>query len=252
MERNKLRLPALVLFGIYAVYSLALIPVYQIIASDLVLSDTLWWDLVDFGTRLFEVLGIGAAVGFLVHGIYRYTVKGCLHLYYLIAGALLFKYAASIISISVVMGYLDLTSDFSTYIIAYLIEAAEIALISLIGHKLITVLCRQNAIREKAALALGEDFAPEGEFYPFRRPFSRTNALQRTAFWGMVIVLGFRLIADLINDITFGFMYYGFSVKDIPVTILYWIILIVIPCFLAYLLSLGCIILAERKAEKEN
>ena len=250
MERNALRLPALILFGIYAVYSLALIPVYQIIASDLILSDTLWWDLVDFASKLFEVLGIGAAVGFLVHGIYRYTFKGCLPLYYLIAGALLFKYVTSIISISVVMGYLDLTSDFSSYLIAFLIEAAEIALVTLIGHKLITVLRRQNATREKAALALGEDFTPQGEFYPFRRPFSRVNALQRTAFWGMVIVLAFRLIADLISDITFGFMYYGFSAKDIPVTLLYWVILIVIPCFLAYLLALGCIILSERKAEK--
>lgn len=247
MERNALRLPALILFGIYAVYGAVLTPLYQIISADLVLSDMILWDIVDFAWQLFEILGIGAAIGFLVHGIYRYTFKKCLPLYYLIGGALLFKYVSSIASVAIVLGYLDLTADFSGYLVSFLIEAGTLALVTLIGHKLITKLCERNEIRAGGAKALGEEFVPEGEFYPFHRPFSRKNALQRTAFWGMIIVLTMRWISTLISDITFGYMYYGFSAADIPVTLLYWLALIVVPCFFAYLLALGCIMLSERK-----
>ncbi len=247
MERKALCLPALILFGIYTVYGAVLTPLYQIIYADLVLSDTLLLDIVDFAWQLFEILGMGAAIGFLIHGIYRYTFKKCLPLYCLIGGALLFKYVSSIASVAVVVGYLDLTADFSSFLVSFLIESTELALVTLIGHKLITALRVKNEIRSKAASALEQEFVPEGEFYPFRRPFSRTNRLQRTAFWGMVIVLAFRWISDLVSDITYGFLFYGFSAEDIPVTVLYWLILIVIPCFLAYLLSLGCIILSEKK-----
>lgn len=252
MERKSLCLPAVVLFGIYAIYSLALIPIYQTISADLVLSNTIWWDVIDGMCRLFETLGIGAAIGFIVHGIYRYTFQKCLPLYTLIGGALLFKYVASIAACAFVMGYLDLTYDFSGYLVSLLIEIVELTLTALIGHMLITKLCKRNEIRANGARVLGEDFIPEGEFYPFHRPFSRKNALQRTAFWSMIIVLAFRWISELISDIAFGYMYYGFSVADIPVTLFYWFILIIIPCFFAYLLSLGCIILSERKNNTEN
>ena len=77
MELKNLRLPALVVFGIYAIYSCALAPLYQFLSVDIILSDTIWWDIVDFLFNLFEVLGIAACFGFLIHGIYHYTAKEC-------------------------------------------------------------------------------------------------------------------------------------------------------------------------------
>lgn len=247
MEQKALRLPALVLFGIYAVYSIALVPLYQILSADLVLSDTLLWDAVDLALSLFEVLGIGAAIGFLVQGVYRYTFKGCLKLYYLIAGALLFKYVTSIVSVSIVMGTLDLTADFLSMLVSLLIEAGELALVVFLSHKLVTALCVQNEIRAAGAKVLGAEFIPEGEFYPFRTVFSRQNRLQRTVFWGIVAVLGMRTLSYLIDEIAYTVRFVGFTAKDLPITLVYWLILIVIPCLLAYLLALGCIKLSEKK-----
>ena len=253
MDKKSLRFPALVLFGIYAVYGAVLIPFYQIISADLVLMDTLWWDLVDFACQLFEILGIGAAIGFLVQGIYRHTYKKCVPLYLLLGGALLFKYVASIVAVSVVMGYLDLTADFISLLVSFLIEAAELVLTAWLGHKLITTLCEKNRIRQNAARALDQAFISEGEFLPFRRLFSRVNALQRTVFWSMIAVLLLRLASHIIGEIAYGLMGFGFSITDIPVLLLSWLILVIIPCFLAYLLALGCILLAEKKktAQKE-
>ena len=250
MEKKALRLPAFILFGIYAVYSIALVPLYQIVSADLALSETLLWDALDLTLNLFETLGIGAAIGFLVQGVYRYTAKDCVNLYYLIGGALLFKYVASIASVSIVMGSLDLTYDFFSYFLSLLIEVAELAFVVYLGHKLITTLCVKNELRASGAKVLGEAFTPEGEFYPFHSLFSRANRLQRTAFWGIIAVLGLRTLSYVIDEIAYTIRFVGFSVADIPITLIYWLILIAIPCFLAYLLSLGCIMLLEKKREQ--
>ena len=250
MEQRSLRLPTLILFAIYTVYSIALVPLYQIFSADLVLSDTVWWDVIDLAMSLFEILGIGAAIGFLVQGVYRYTAKGCIKLYYLIGGALLYKYVASIVAIFVTMGVIDLTYDFFSYFLSLFIELAELALVVFLGHKLITLLCAKNEIRASGAKVLGEEFTPEGEFYPFRSLFSRVNRLQRTAFWGVITVLALRTLSYLIDEVTYAIRFVGFSVKDIPVTLIYWLALIVIPCFLAYLLSLWCIVLGEKKNDQ--
>ena len=85
---------------------------------------------------------------------------------------------------------------------------------------------------QAASSTLGQDFAPRGEFFPLRKLFCRANPLQQTAFWGMIVVTA------LIG--------YGFSAKDIPIVALYALLLVFIPGFLGYLLSLGCMQLAER------
>jgi hypothetical protein len=71
--------------------------------------------------------------------------------------------------------------------------------------------------------------------------------LQRTVFWGIVAVLGMRTLSYLIDEIAYTVRFVGFAAKDLPVTLVYWLILIVIPCLLAYLLALGCIKLSEKK-----
>ena len=246
MELKNLRLPALVVFGIYAIYSCALAPLYQFLSVDIILSDTIWWDIVDFLFNLFEVLGIAACFGFLIHGIYHYTAKKCRPLYILLGGALLFKYAASIIAISIVGGSLDLTADFTSYIVSFVIEIAELILVIFLSHRWITVLQDANQRMQAASSTLGQDFAPRGEFFPLRKLFCRANPLQQTAFWGMIVVTALRLISYVIGEIAFSLIGYGFSAKDIPIVALYAMLLVFIPGFLGYLLSLGCMQLAER------
>lgn len=250
MELKKLRLPALVIFGIYAIYSCVLAPLYQFLSTDIILSDTIWWDIVDFFFNLFEVLGIAACFGFLIHGIYHYTAKKCRPLYILIGGALLFKYAASIIAISIVGGSLDLTMDFTSYIVSFMIEIAELVLVIFLSHRWITMLQSENQRMTAAAATLGQEFTPRGEFFPFRKLFCRNNPLQSTALWGMIAVTAFRLVSYLIGEIAFSLVGYGFSAKDIPIVALYALLLVFIPGFLGYLLSLGCMQLTERHFNK--
>ena len=250
MQRKVLRLPALVIFGIYAIYACILAPLYQFLAADIVLSDTVLLDIVDFFFNLFEILGISASFGFLIHGIYRCGAKKCRPLYLLLFGALFFKYIASIVAISIVQGSLDLTADFTSYIVSIVIEIAELVFVALLAHRLITSLQNENQRLKNAAATLGQSFTPRGEFFPFRKLFSRINPLQRTAFWGMIAVTALRLISYAIGEIAFSLVGYGFSAGDIPVLLLYAFLLVFIPCFLGYLLSLGCLLLAERHTNK--
>ena len=251
MERKALRLPALVVFGIYVIYACVLAPLYQFLSADIVLSDTILWDIVDVFFNLFEILGISACFAFLIYGIYRYSAKKCLPLYILIGGALLFKYAASLIAISIIGGSLDLTADFTSFLASLLIEIAELALLIFLSHRWITSRQDEERKLKNAAATLGKEFAPRVEFFPFRKLFSRINPLQRAAFWSMLAVAVLRLISHVIDEISFSIRFaYGFSVGDIPVLLLYALLLVFIPCFLGYLLCLGCLLLSKRHTEK--
>ena len=252
MKRNALRLPALVLFGIYAIYSMALIPLYQFLSADFVLSDTIFWDIVDFFLNLFEVLGIAAAIGFVLHSIYRYGAKKCYPIYILTGGALLFKYVASIIAISIVGGSLDLTADFSSYLISILMELAELGFMVFLGHRLITGLAEKNRTLKNAADALGKPYTPAGQCFPLQGLFHRINPMQRSAFWGMICVAALRLISFIVGEIAFSFVGYGFAAKDIPIILLYAILFVFLPAFLGYLLSLGCMQWSERFQKLEQ
>lgn len=250
MERKALRLPALVVFGIYAIYGCILAPLYQFLSTDIILSDTIWWDIVDILFNLIEVLGIASSFGFLIHGIYHHGIKKCRSLYILLGGALLFKYASSIIAISIVGGSLDLTADFTSYLVSILIEIAELLLVIFLSHHWITSLQNENQRLKAAAATLEQEFTPRGEFFPLRKLFCRNNPLQCVALGGMIAVTALRLISYVIGEIAFSLVGYGFSAKDIPIVALYALLLVFIPGFLGYLLSLGCMQLAERNFDK--
>ena len=250
MERKALRLSALVVFGIYAVYGCILAPLYQFLSTDIVLTATIWLDVVDLFFNLFEILGIAASFGFLIHGIYHYGIKKCRPLYILLGGALLFKYLSSIIAISIVRGSLDLTADFTSYLVSILIEIAELVLVIFLSHQWITSLQSENQRLQNASATLGQDFTPRGEFFPLRGLFRRNNPLQCAALWGMIAVTALRLISYVIGEIAFSLVGYGFSAKDIPIVALYALLLVFIPGFLGYLLSLGCMQLAERRSNQ--
>ncbi|MBQ9098891.1 MAG: hypothetical protein IJY50_05625 [Clostridia bacterium] len=247
MQKKDLKIPALLMFGIYILYSCALVPLYQLLSADIVLMNTIWWDVVDFLMNLFEVLGIATVIACLLYALYHYSLKACLPMYLLIGGVLLFKYIASLIAISIVGGSLDLTSDFSSFFISFALEIIELVFVALLGNYWIASLKRENEALEKANAALGKEFTPHNDFFPFQKPLSRTNPLQRTAFWGFVLITVFRLISYVIADVTYGLMGYGFSTEDIPVTLLYWLLLIFIPSIAGYFCSLGWMLLLKHK-----
>ena len=243
MPKSALRLPALLLFGIYAIYSCILAPLNKVLISDAVLFETVLWDLCDVFFNLFEVLGIAVAFGLLIYSIFRYGTKKSIPLYILVGGALLFKYVASIIALSIVQGSLDLTANYSSHVLSFFIELAVLAFVVILAHHLVLALQEKNDTLKKAAQTLGQPFTPEGETIPFNKKlFSRKNPLLRSAFWGMIAVGVIRLLAFVIDEVSYhSFFGTAYSAADVLVSLLYCVTHVLLPVFLGYLLALGCI-----------
>lgn len=250
MPRSTLRFPALFLFGIYAVYGCLLTPVMEYVVADTVLQNTVLYDVLDLLYNLFEALGVAAAFGFIIHGVYRFGAKSLTKLYLLTSGALLFKYLSSLIAVSIVRGSLDLTDDYTSIILSFLIEVAECVLVIVLANRWVGSLLAENKKVIAAAQKLGKEPVALFESFPFCRLFSRTNALQRTAFWGILAMTVLRLCSFIIGDLAYSiFFSISYSLVDVLVLLAYAIILVLIPSFLGYLLTLGCMRLAENKSE---
>ena len=219
MNRSSLRLPAAWLFGIFALYGCVLAPLYQYLISDILLQDTLWLDLVDLLFQHTEIYGDALLLGFLIGAVYRYGVREARPMLLLGLGALAFKYLATVIAISILYGSVDLTGGLTGYLFAFLLEAAIAALAVLLTQKL--------------ALPTRTD----GEI-PARPLFSVSDRIKATVLYSVLAVLASRLIAEVISEISFA---YAWSPSDIPVMLLYWLIMILIPSFIAYFIALRCV-----------
>jgi hypothetical protein len=244
MNKKNLRIPALFLFGIYTLYACVLAPIYQYIISDIVLSDTLWLDLVDLLYQYTEILGGAVMIGFLCYAVYRYELSGSKPMLLLALSALAFKYVFTVISISVVLGSVDLTGELSIYLVAFLLEFSIMALTVYISHRKVTPIMRGYAEKHKAATVLGIDKKQENPCLPFKRPVSLNNPLQLSVFIGTLITIGWRFLLSIIEELAFGI---PIEASDIPVTVLYWLLLILLPGCIGYFLSLGCIKLSAKK-----
>ena len=137
MEKSALRLPALIVYGIYALYGLVLAPLYTYLIHDIVLENSIWLDIVDLLFQYTEMLGIAALLGFLIHAVYRFGLKDAKPMYCLCAGALAFKYVATILSLSFVVGSIDLTGGLWEYLFSFMLEAAFAAFAVFLCYKLV-------------------------------------------------------------------------------------------------------------------
>lgn len=248
MEKPALRLPALIVYGIYALYGLVLAPLYTYLINDIVLTATVWLDAVDLLLQYAEILGFAALLGFLIQSVYRHGLKGARPMYALCLGALAFKYVATILSLSFLVGALDLTGGLTEYLFAFLLEAALAALAVFLCYKLVLPAVAAHQEKRAAAQVLGKEW-PDGDgCTPIQKPFALKNPLVATTFWSMLSVVVWRFLSTAINDLYWSLEFgFGMSFQDVLIMIAYWIVLILLPGFLGYLLSLGCIRLAERK-----
>ncbi|MBE6594810.1 MAG: hypothetical protein E7644_03305 [Ruminococcaceae bacterium] len=237
----------ILLFAALALYSCVLVPVYQIFASDLVLMDTIWFDIVDLLLQWTEIFGTAVLFSFAVFAACHPQPLGSKKLALLLGGALLFKYVAAILAISVVYGTIDFTYNYSGYVVAILIEIALCALIFFLCRRLVTRREEKKRATQNAANALGIAVEPEPSLFPFRSLFDRHNPLQRTVMLSVGAFTLLRLLSFILSDIAFSIAGVLFTAADIPVMLVYWLILILIPCFLAYLLICRLLCFAERK-----
>ncbi len=243
MEKKELRLPALVVLGIYALYGCVLAPLYHYLITDIVLMDTLWLDVVDLLYSFAGILGTATLFGFLALSIYRHGLRGARPMLVLAGGAIVFKFLATVVAISIVNGSLNLTGGLNEYLFSLLLELTLVAFCVLLAHIWITPVTQHYRDRAAAAKVLGQQFEESDGCFPFTKLFSYANPLQRTVFWSLLI---------LVLCQSAGFFIDFFSVPlplqatDIPVMLIYWVLLILLPGVLGYLLS----ILLIKKAEK--
>lgn len=245
MEKKSLRLPALIALAIYTLYGCVLAPLYQYLISDIVLSDTLWLDLIDLLYQYAEILGSATLIGFCCYAVYRYGVAKARPMLLLSLIALIFKYVATVVAVSIVYGSIDLTGELFTYLFAFLLECGILALTVLLSHRLITPTVACYKAQAEAARVLEQQPPEDDGCYPFKKLLDFKNPLQRTLFFGLLIVVGWRLIAAVMNEFAFGVMFR--DIVDVLITLLYWVILILLPGCLGYLLSLLCVRIGMKK-----
>ena len=251
MNRPDLRFPALMLFGIYALYGFFFVPVNLWMGSDAVLVNSLWWDVVDFLMNLFEILGICAAFGFLIRGIYRCGARQCSSLLWLVGGALTFKYLASLISVFIIGGSIDLTMEFGSFFFPLAVELAELTVLVFFTERAFSRQKEALRLRRKAKKQLDGAAPDTTDPLPPKSFFDRTNPALLAAMIAVGILTVLRLITEIVADVAYALFGAAYTLSDIPVTLFYWVLMVFLPCFIGYLFLVSCMKLPERADAKQ-
>ncbi len=245
MSKNALRVPSIILFSLIALYSCVLTPLREYLATDFVLCDSVWFAIVDLCWMHLNVIASVALLIFVTFGIYRYRLRGSGQVLLITLAALLLKYVAAIVSISVEYGSLDLTGGLAAFLVNFLIELALIALIAFLTHRFVTTYQLQYEEKSAAAKKLDRPLE-EQPIYPFQRLFSLKNPLQRIFFISTLTVALGLILADIPQIFQFGI----FGAADILIALASWLVLILLPAFYSYFLSLFFFKLCDKQAQK--
>jgi len=234
MNKKPLTIPSILLFALIALYSCVLVPVREYFATDIILSDTVWFAIIDLVWMHMGIISSVALLTFVTYGIYRYRLRGSKWVLLITAAALTFKYVAAIVAFSMEYGSLDLTGGLWAFLINFLIELTFIALIVYLAYRFITPRQTSYETKKAAAKKLGRPLE-EKPIYPFQRIFSLKNPIQRLLFISVTIVALGQLLADIPQTFRYGI----FHATDILVAVISWLVLIILPAVYSYLLSLS-------------
>lgn len=250
MPKSALRYPLIFILGLFLLHSCVFYPFAEYLSNDIVTPAGVIATLTVL-QYVTEVLGLSAIIGFIIHAVYRYGVSASYPLFLLSGGALLLKQVLAIIAKSVIYGSLDLTADYTSIIVAFLVELLQCALVIYIAYRLVGGLLERKRELQKAAERLGVPYEEEVETLPFKGFLHRNNPLQRTALWATLILLGFRVLSLAMNIIADYSFYGNYRAEDI----LYWLLVfaleVVLPLLGAYPMMLLCMHLTEKQAKKK-
>ncbi len=244
MNKKELRLPALVILGVFALYGCVLAPLYQYVIFDTVLMDTLLLDVVDLLFRYAEILGGAALLGFLSYALYRYGLSGARPMLLLAVGAVSFKFLSTVVSISIINGSVNLVGGLTEYLLAFFLDLLLIGLCVLIAYRKILPAVARHRECVAAAAVLDTPYIQGDGCYPFEKLFRYANPLQRTVFWSVLVMILWHSAAFFIDYFSYPAPIYAI---DLIVLGVYWVVLILLPGFLGYLLSIACIRLYAKK-----
>ena len=253
MPKSFLKAAAIVVFSIMALYALVLVPFFEIVACDIMLMDTLLFDAIDLLMQWTEIFALILILAFLLIGVWKVgNAKDCRSLFLLLGGALLFKYVGAVLALSVVHGSLDVTLNYGSYIVSILLEVAICALLSFLTHKYVVTQEKLKKERDHAALILGQEPESEPLVLPFTKLFDRKNPLQKIVYITLGIVTGIRALSYIAEEIAYSMLGFTYHLSDLPITLLYLFLLVLIPCFIGYLMLFATVKFALRKQSKKT
>lgn len=234
MSKPFLKIAALLVFPVMILYALVLVPSFEIIASDIMLMNTLLLDAVDLLMQWAEIFALILIMAFLLVGtLHTESLLDCKPLFYLLGGALLLKYVGAILALSVVHGSFDTTLDYGSYLVSLLLELLPCLVLVWLTWRQKTAQAAQKNAFKRAAAVLGEALEDK-ENLPFTALFDRQNPLQRIAYIALGIFSTLRIIAFVASEIAYTMLGFSFTVTDLLITLLYFFLLILLPCFIGY------------------
>lgn len=248
MQKSFLKAAALTLFPIMALYSLVLVPSFEVIACDIMLMNTLLLDTVDLLMQWVEILALVLILSFLLVGVARAkALTDCHNLFLLLGGALLFKYIGAILALSVVHGAFDATLDYGSYIVSLLLELVPCFILTWLVRRRVEADATQKKAVTRAAAVLGEPLPEKAENLPFTALFDRKNPLQRITYIVLGILTAIRAAAFIASEIAYTMLGFAFRASDLPIMLLYFFLLVLLPSFIGYLLLFVTVKFAEKR-----
>ena len=235
MSKSFLRLAALLAFLLAVLTSAVLLPAYRLVGADFVLSTSLLYDLVDLLWQWFELFLLALLVSLITLGVHQVGIHGARPLYFICSGALLFKYAAAILSSSIIAGSFDLTINYGTTVFSFVLELVICGFAAFLTHRTTVNYRAQTRAAQNAAKRLKQEITPQAPLLPMKKPFAKGNPLQNMLYLGIGMVAFFYFASFVASEIAFTMMGFTFTWADLPITLLYLLLTVLLPSFLAYL-----------------
>ena len=242
MNKNRLLLPAVVLFGMHTLYA-AFSALYSYLGTDVVLQATLWFDAADLLVRYAEILGSAMLLTFLAYFVYRHGFVGAKPIILLSLGALLYKYVAVIVAVSVSVGALDLTGGLLLYAYSAMVEIALGVLNIVLSCKLITPAVAHREAQKEAMKLLNAQHDEKEALFPPKGLFRLANPINATLFWSVLALSAMHAFTFVLYFTTGAPMFWS----DVAWLLLYLVLFAVIPFFLAYPLARKLFVLCATK-----
>ena len=239
MSNKTLKRAPLLCLGAFLLYSLLLVPAFEYVGSDIALASTLLFDAVDILMQWAEFLGAALVMGTLVTAVYTDASANRIRpLITKLTVFLLLKYLLSVITLSIVHGsFFDTTLDFGGYALSFFIEAAIFGTVFYLTLRYTKKREEAEDEKRRALLALSKEYVPEASALPLPAPVALRHALVRILFLGMGIYTAVRAVAYILNEVAFILMGFSFTLADLPVTLLYFLLMVLLPGLLSYLLA---------------
>ncbi|MBR2464000.1 MAG: hypothetical protein IKB41_01010 [Clostridia bacterium] len=253
MTKSFLKAASIVAFSIMALYALVLVPIYEIVSCDIMLMDTLLFDAIDLFMQWTEIFALILVLAFLLIGVEKAgNANDCRSLFLLLGGAFLFKYVGAVLALSVVHGSLDVTLNYGSYIISLLLELIPCALLIFLTHKYVVTQAKLKKEREHAALILGQEPKSEPMPLPFTKFFDRENPLQKIVYIIIGMIAGIRALSFIASEIAYSMLGFTYHISDLPITLLYLFLLVLLPCFIGYFILYATVKFTLRSPHKKT